>query len=717
MFTRWTVAVGLALTLVGPAPADDLAKLDTSLNKVPADVAIYGSALRLGEQLDLFLKSKAYEKLSSLPAVRAAWDHVHAEMHKGDNPLHKIIDFMHAPENAELREVVHGLMRREVFAYSGENAVRFLTLAGQVNLAVQFAPLTARLKGEGDKPQEAIQLEALLDALKEGMDELVVPDLVIGFRVDNPKAVVNQVGRLEALLQQALAEAPPAFRNRLKRSQAGALTTLAYVLDGALVPWNEIPWDRYDLDADDYKKLIDKLKGMTVTVALTVKEDYLLVTVGGDTKAAESFGRGAALAGRPEFAPLVKFADRRLTSISYSSEKLSAAMSTSADDLKDLVAEAKEGLEAARLSDKLREAIGKDLEKLAKEMAAYLPKPAATMSFAFLTDRGDEGYSYVFDASPAVAPGPLTVLDHTGGAPILAAAGRGVDATPRYKSLVKWITTFYGHGLAAAEELGPEGVVEQIKTTMQQVLPFLERFDTITGTQLLPALADGQSALVIDGRWKSKRWFPDLDQKGKELPMVEIGLVLGVSDADLLVKAFKGYRELVNDLLNVARGFGASIPEQGWPAPKTKKSGDATLFYWPVPHAGQDESILPNIGVSSKVLTVALSTQQAERLQRATPMKAELKQLAGDRPLLAANFVDFNALVDLGRPWFDTFALPQIEANTPEDGPAGLRRADVAPQLKVVIDVLQCLKTYRDATYREGNATVTHSETVVRDLK
>jgi len=717
MFTRLTVALGMALACTGLTRADNLSKIDSSLNKVPADVAVYGSALRLSEQFDLFVRSKAYEKLSALPAVRAALAHVHDELHKADNPLHKVMDFLHAPENAELRQVVHGLLRREVFAYSGEDAVKFLALAGQVNFAVQFAPLTARLKGEGDKPQEAMQLEALLDTLKENLDELVVPDMVIGFRVDDPQAVLTQIGRLETLLKQVLADAPPPLRNRLKRSKSGSASTLAYALDGTLVPWDQIPWDRYDLDADDYEELITKLKGMTVTVAVTVKDDYLLVTVGGNTKGVERFGAGAALSSRPEFVPLAKFADRRLTSISYSSEKLSAAMATNADDLKELVEQGKQGLEAARLSDKLREAIGKDLEKFAKEAAAYLPKPAATMSFAFLTDRGDEGYSYVFDASPAVTPGPLTLLHHTGGAPILAAASRGMDVTPRYKGLVKWLTIFYGHGLAAAEELAPEGVVEQIKASMQQVIPFLERFDTITGTQLLPALADGQSAFVIDGKWKSKRWFPELDQKGKDLPMPEIGLVLGVSDAELLVKAFKGYRELVNDVLNVARGFGANIPEQGWPAPTAKKAGDATLFFWPVPHAGQDESILPNIGVSPKVLTFTMSVQQAERLQRATPMKGELTKLAGDRPLLAATFVDFNALVNLARPWFDTFALPEIEAKTPEDGPPGLRRADVAPQVKVVIDVLQCLKTYRDATYREGNATVTHSETIIRDLK
>lgn len=714
MFTRLIMTLGLASAFAGAARADDLAKIDSSIHQVPSDAAMYGSAMRLGEQLDLFLKSKAFAKLASLPAVKSALDHIHAEAAKEDNPLHKFLRFMHEPENKELADVVHDLFRREVFSYSSEKTIKFLAVANQINIAVQFAPLTAKLKGEGDKPDNLAQLAALFEALKEHADELVVPDFVIGFRVSKPDAVKNQLARLEGVLKQALAKAPPPFRNRLKRPDA---ETLAYVLDGSLVPWDHLPWDKLDLDQDDYKDLIAKLKGMTVTASLTLKGDYLLISVGADAATAEKFGAGAALSSRPEFTPLAKFADRKITSISYSSERLSAAMSTSAADIKNMADRAKEGLEMARLSDKLRDAIGKDLDALAKEIAANIPKPAATMGFAFLTDRGDEGYSYVFNAAPMVTPGPLSILDHTGGSPILAAASRGTDATPRYKWFVKWIKTIYRHAEAAAEELAPEGVAEQVKTSVQQLVPFLERFDTITGTQLLPALADGQSALVIDGKWKSKQWFPDLEQHGQDLPMAQVGLVFGVSDSALLIKAFKGYRELVNDILNVARGFGANIPEEGWPAPKTQQVGDAALYFWPVPQEGQDSSIVPNIGVSPKVLTFTLSTQYAERLQKATPMKGDLMQLAGERPLLAANFVDFNALVNLGRPWFETFALPRIVAETPEDGPPGLRRADVAPQVKVVIDVIQCLKSYRDVTYREANATVTHSETIIRDLK
>ena len=41
----------------------------------------------------------------------------------------------------------------------------------------------------------------------------------------------------------------------------------------------------------------------------------------------------------------------------------------------------------------------------------------------------------------------------------------------------------------------------------------------------------------------------------------------------------------------------------------------------------------------------------------------------------------------------------------------------ILKQVHTALEVLKCFRGVSSATYREGNATVTHFETVIRDLK
>src|SRR3954447_22126465 len=114
-------AVALAVVaLAAPARAADPAPApDTSLALVPADAAFYTASLRLGEQLDAFLKSNAYAKLKSLPAARLAADHIREAAGKPDNPLGQVMQLLKDPANKELADLLRDLPRQEVFVYGG----------------------------------------------------------------------------------------------------------------------------------------------------------------------------------------------------------------------------------------------------------------------------------------------------------------------------------------------------------------------------------------------------------------------------------------------------------------------------------------------------------------------------------------------------------------------------------------------------------------------
>ena len=70
--------------------------------------------------------------------------------------------------------------------------------------------------------------------------------------------------------------------------------------------------------------------------------------------------------------------------------------------------------------------------------------------------------------------------------------------------------------------------------------PLLGRLDKATRNLLIPALADGQTGLVIDAKLTSQQFIKALPPTEQSLTMLEPAIVVGVSDAAKLKQAFDG---------------------------------------------------------------------------------------------------------------------------------------------------------------------------------
>jgi hypothetical protein len=699
----------IAVVLIAPARAAD----DTSLKLVPADAAFYTTSLHLGDQLDRFLKSNAYAKLKALPAVQFGVDHLRKESGKPEEPFGKFMQLLKDPANKELAELLTDLPRQDMFLYGGAGWVDLIPLLQELNSAQRFAPIQALLNGQDASKAQA---RSMLHSLNAAADKLRIPELVFGFKLSKAAPATAQIKRLEEYLTKVIADVP-ALKGRLKRTQVGGSDALTFTLDGSLIPVEQIPWSEIEEQEGEFQKLRLRLKALTLAVTLVVKNDCLLLTVGPHAGIAEQFGRGPGLGSRPEFAPLAKFADRKIISVGYSSQALAASAATTAENVEGMLDLAKAGLDKLPLPEKRREAIDKDLKKLAKEMTAGLSKPGAAMAFAFLTDRGQESYSYAYGGDPtAVAAKPLTILDHLGGSPLIAVAGVIGDPTPGYRYTVTWLKIIYGHVEATAKEMFPE-MWQQAEQSLAMVVPYLKTFDEITGTQFFPALGEGEAALVLDAKWTSKEWFKEFDQGGKQLPLLEIGFVRTVKDSAKLVKAFQAYRQLVNEVLGKAKEFGANVPDDGLPKPEWKKVAAGTAYYWPLPPVGQDAQVQPNVALSDAALAFGLSVKHSERLLTQTPLKIDGGPLAEKRPVLGAAIVNFAGFFGAVQPWVMDLGLPRSLEQVPDNAPPGLGKKDIPDQVKTLFDVLGCLRMFTSVTYRENAATVTHSELVIRDVK
>src|SRR5262249_24443321 len=144
--------------------------------------------------------------------------------------------------------------------------------------------------------------------------------------------------------------------------------------------------------------------------------------------------------------PLARFAGERLAALGYASQPLMAKLESNQADVDRLVKLAKDLLGQVEKTPAQRAKNEKELADMAKDVKAAVPKAGALMGFSFLTKRGVESYSYDWGEQLYTdASKPLTILNHVGGSPLLAVAGRTKVNGDGYQKLAKWVKVAHQH--------------------------------------------------------------------------------------------------------------------------------------------------------------------------------------------------------------------------------------------------------------------------------
>jgi hypothetical protein len=717
-FSIFVMLTALATAAARPAAAADLDKLDTSLKLIPADAAFYSSMLRNREQVEAIKNSKAWAKIMEMPVVQFGLLMYNAQAQSpGSGPA----QLQAVLENPEMRKVIDLLAEMasdEIFVYGDKSFADFLQLVQDVSSATRFGPVVLQITGQAGGRSHELQGTAAISALAADAKLISVPNLVAGFKLKNTDLAKEQLIKLEAIAN-VIFESNERTKGHFKKTKVGDHEYLVMELDGSMVPWDNLPLDRFkEMEAKegDAQKVIDRLKESKLVIALGVRENYLLASIGSSLEAVEKLGKGDRLIDRAEFKPLAKFADKRLVSIGYLSETMAQQANGQQQNIAGLLEVADKALPQAPLSDEQKERIRKDVHSLADDLKTLMPKPGATMALSFLVDQGVEGYQYSWGSHGDLDDSqPLGLLQHVGGNPLLGAVARTKANIKDYDLLAKWAKVGYGYFKEFGLPAIPENDRKKAEKFLESALPLVERMDKANREMLFPALADGQLAFVLDDKLTSSQFVKALPATEKPMPMIEPALVLGVSNADLLTKAMGEYREVINGMIDAVRHIeGTDVP--AWiaiPEPKMTESSFGKIYSFELPAEwGVEKNIVPNFGLSDKVAVASVSHNHTERLLKPTPPTIGGLLDKADRKLAAAVWFQWAGLLEGAGPWID-FAVDQIMAERGSDADA---KKPVVDQVHTVVDVLKTLRSVTDESYLEDGALVNHTLVEIRDL-
>jgi hypothetical protein len=713
----WLAAIGLALSLAAQSRAEGVDQVG-SLKWIPADASFYASSLRMKEQLDIVLKSKAWAKFKSLPTVLQGVQLMQMQMQANPQAA-AFFQMLEQPENKQLLDLLKAMISDEVFIYGDASWGPLLRALGDAQSAMQFGGLSSAISAANQPGQidQMAQIRALLRGLMKAKNSLRLPTLVVGFRVADEAAAKAQMKRLEQAIKDLPVPPDHPLHKIVIAKTIGSGRFITVQADGSMVPWDQIPVHSIEEKEGEFKPLFDHLRSQKLRIALGFDRGYVFFTLGDSFDFLEKLGNGATLASRAELKPLMAKATERLTSIGYVSKEFrESAAAGNMQSFSSLADIGKQALEKLDLTADQKARLSKDLAEVSQQVKAAQPKFGGALSFSYLTSRGTEGFAYEWMASNLDGSKPLTLLDHVGGSPILAVVTRSKSDPANYEKLEAAISKLYSYAVEIGLPRVPAENRAQVQMALEKLVPLIKKLSATTRKSFLPGFADNQFGFVIDGKMEVSRLHMTLPAFPKPLPLPEFALLLGVSDAKLVRQAFSEYRATLNEIFAALREINPMMPAIEVPEAKRLELKAGVAYSYPMfGQLGLDPQIMPSAGLNDTVAVLALSPDHVGRLLADQPLKLDGGPLADLKKARAAASV-FNspALIDMLAPWTEFgIARAQEASGAPLDAE---RMKAVMDQLKTILEVLKVFKGSSSSTYFEGDALVTHSETVVRDI-
>jgi hypothetical protein len=738
VFVDRTLAIAVATLVLFTAKsasvrAADLAEQAHSLKKVPADVSFYSANLRLKEQWDLFVASKAYRKLLEIPAIQMAKIQIEFQWAQSEQPVvTRFRDYMQSQPGQDALAVLGEMFSDEAFMYGGSDVAETMKLLMDLN-SLRRPNINVHKTNDEDSDKEKdttkIIVDRFLEVLDKHADTFEVPTAVVGFRIKDQARAKRELDEVHSLLRNALDEKLPDLAAHIQRDQVAGHEFLTLRLDGSMIPWSKLREEAEDLNNAQFEKIKRFVSKHKLVVALGVMDEFVLLSIGESTEHLEKLGQGPTLADSGVLKRLEKHAGERVVSLQYLSKAFAQTFGSASRTIEDMATAVDQGLVQAKVSAEQRQKITDDIRSL--NLARYMPAPGDTTALAFLTPRGYEAYQY----SDAKRPGmdsskPLSILKHVGGSPLLMIAARSKQNIEEYEQAVAWLKKTAGHVEEIAKEKSDSDDWARYEEVRTRVIELLKRMDETNRDYLYPALADGQGAFVMDVTAKSKQWFKKMPEADKPLPMFELAFAAVVSDAEKLRLAIKSYIDIGRDTYNLIKELNPKdMPELKIPkAEVSQLTGGGKIYTHPLPKKwGVDPQIAVNAALTENLIVASTMPKTTERLvQESTPeLDTSLKL---DRPAAMVVHIEPAKFIEAVRPWIEygvDVGTGRLKSHKDEEPDSDNQEKQqkmmvlgmIVPQVNQFLDVASVLRSATVITYEEDGAWVSHSETHIEDLK
>ena len=730
----WARCVAVAAILPGAlaesldaAQAQSLADQSHSLRLVPAEAAFYSANLRIKEQWDIFTGSNAYARLMQIPLIQSAKMYVEYQLQESpEPPIAMFREYMASDEGKEVLALLKEMVADEVFAYGSADLgdlIGYFFEINSINRSSQFEALAS-----GQDPDQIVH-RRMMEWLNAHKDQLNLPDAVIGFRVRDRERATKFLGFLEHDLKSLLADQAPELAARLKREQIAKRDFLTLRLDGSLLPWEEIRAQVSAMDTDEFEKWKTLASAKTMVVAIGVVDEFLVASIGDSTEHLEKLGQGRLMADSAPAARLAKHANQRIAGLSFINGAFLNKANSPQRSLTDMADMAVDLLKQSPITEEQRAKLGEDIRGFTAAVNKYLPQPGDLAMVSVLTPRGYEMFRYNHGTNPtADASRPLTVLNHVGGNPLLLYATHTADTVEDYNLGINWVTRLAADAEKIVETHVPPDDWAKYSQYRERGLELLRRIDRANREQIIPSMRANEQALVVDVASKSVQWFAPLPRSPEPLPMLEIGVVARVNDAELLRKGVSEYSAVIQEALKLMHEISPDeIPQLQIPAPETRSIAGGMVYTYPFPAEwGVDSQLALNAGLTDQVVALSMLPAFTEQLLKSAPIAIDTA-VDLTRPAAVITHFQFAKVLDAVKPWIDYgvgVATGRIVADGAVADPDNamqqaimMQAGLIIPQVNQLLDVMKAVRSHTSLTYRENDVWVTHSELHLKDLE
>jgi hypothetical protein len=158
---------------------------------------------------------------------------------------------------------------------------------------------------------------------------------------------------------------------------------------------------------------------------------------------------------------------------------------------------------------------------------------------------------------------------------MLLIATRTKQSLEDYDQTMSWLKRVAAQvELIAKEQAEPDDWAKYMELR-EKGLPLLKRFETATREHVMPAMADGQQAIVVDTAATSRQWFRQMPKSSQPLPTLEPAMVANVSDAEQMRQGAAEYFKIIRDAVAILHEMHPDeVPDIELPEPATRELAD-----------------------------------------------------------------------------------------------------------------------------------------------